>query len=295
MVENDQHRSDETQGSKWRDLCRHDIPFAEGAEIQLRKWQAVMKMALIALALWTGSAGVGRAQPPADLDIFLLMGQSNMSGRASLAGAPAFAHASSLWMFRNEAFIPAREPVSDDPDAAFGPSLAFADSLFERTHRAIGLINCARGGTKIAQWTPSADPASLYRRCLDQLARAADFGRVRGVIFYQGEYDSWDMGDATAWAGLATHMLESLRKELGAPSLPIIVTQIGPEPPATPRESAARVLIAAQGAMSLAGLAVVSAQDLPFQDDHLHLTQEGELLLGASYADAMWRLMQRGD
>jgi len=232
------------------------------------------------------------AAPLAKLDIFLLFGQSNMSGRAELDGAPALVHSDHLWMFRNGSFVPAREPVSDDPEAAFGPSLAFADALFHDTQRPIGLINCARGGTKIVQWAPDDDPSSLYGTCLGQAKQARTFGRLRGAIFYQGEYDSWNLDDAAGWSARATRMLQRLRTDLNAPSLPIIVTQIGPNPPDSETASPARVLLAAQEAIALPHAAVVSARDLPFQSDRLHLNQQGQIALGGRYAKAMWRLMQ---
>jgi hypothetical protein len=254
-------------------------------------WRRRLKVALIA-ALSLAASGQTHAGRLKDLDIFLLFGQSNMSGRGELAGAPAFRHADRVRMFRDGAFVPAQEPVSDDPEAGFGPSLAFANALFHEMHRPVGLINCARGGTKIAQWAASDDPKSLYRTCVNQAKRALAFGRLRGLILYQGEYDSWTLEDATAWSGRATQTLENLRKEFDTPALPVIVTQIGPDPSDVSPASPANILIAAQGALALPHATVVSARDLPFQSDRLHLSQKGQLLLGDRYAKAMWRLLR---
>lgn len=260
-------------------------------KLKLGRWRLALKAALT-LAVSFSPLSSAWAAPPADLDIFLLFGQSNMSGRAELAGAPDFIYRDRLWMLRDGAFIPAREPVSDDPEAAFGPSLAFADALFRETRRPIGLVNCARGGTKIVQWAPDDTPDSLYGRCVGQVKQALALGRLRGGIFYQGEYDSWTLEDARGWSARATLMLQRLRKDLNAPSLPIIVTRIGPNPPEAEKASPARVLMAAQEAISLPHAAVVSAGDLPFQSDRLHLDQQGQLTLGGRYARTMWRLLQ---
>jgi hypothetical protein len=223
------------------------------------------------------------------MDVFLLMGQSNMSGRAPLEGAPDFPGAELVFMWRPGGFTLAHEPVATEPDAAFGPSLAFGSAYAAATHRAVGLINCAVGGTKIAQWAPSDDAATLYGTCLKEAREAAATGKLRGILWYQGEFDTFNEADADAWAGRFRQLLAGLRRDFGM--VPMVVTQIGPRPPADHPWLPATTVIEAQGALTEAGLAVVSATDLPFQNDELHLTQPGQIELGHRYAATMLGLI----
>ena len=114
--------------------------------------------------------------PRAQLDLFLLVGQSNMSGRGDLND---LAHRGSrcverIWRWRSAcgwepAFDPMQEPndpifaVNADRRGGVGPGLWFADHLVAReTSLQVGLVLCARGGTSIEQWRRKESPRSLY-------------------------------------------------------------------------------------------------------------------------------------
>ena len=98
-----------------------------------------------------------------ELSLFILAGQSNMSGRGKVPAAGQNTNPRVL-VFGNDyrwriAVEPIDDPsnqvdwVSEDQDAGFGPALAFATSLLEqRPDMAIGLVPCARGGSSIYQW-----------------------------------------------------------------------------------------------------------------------------------------------
>ena len=221
------------------------------------------------------------------------MGQSNMAGRAPLAGLPRFRNAGRIEMFRGGAWKPAAEPVGEEADDLVGPALAFADALVDLRPQPVGLVPCAKGGTKIDDWRADDAPASLFGACLAKLKAASARGRLAGILFYQGEYDTWRIEDAEAWPDKFKAMIETFRSRAGAADAPVVFTQIGPRPAAG--DAPAVRLIALQGALRLRNGAMVSATDLPFQDDRLHLTQKGQLDLGRRYAGAMGRLLGHND
>ena len=109
---------------------------------------------------------------PGDMDIFLLMGQSNMSGRGRLGEvSPAFAP-EGVWMYANSGqWKPAAEPVDDpagqvdevslDTNAGYGPSLAFGMTLRELTAVRSAWFPAPRGA---AASTPGSPPHP-GRRC----------------------------------------------------------------------------------------------------------------------------------
>jgi len=226
-------------------------------------------------------------------DIYILAGQSNMSGRASLEGLPQFKNGAHVFAYRAGQWQPAREPVADEPEAKLGPSLAFADALYDLNPHQIGLINCARGGTKIEQWRPSNDPHSLFGDCVLRAEEASKQGRIAGFLWYQGEFDAWTMDTAERWPANFLEMIKAFRQSFGNENLPIVFTQIGPRPPISGQNPPLERLIYLQGQLHLNNSIMVSATDLSYQADNLHLDQPSELKLGHMYADAINALLQQ--
>ncbi|KAG5542079.1 hypothetical protein RHGRI_021809 [Rhododendron griersonianum] len=120
-----------------------------------------------------------------DKDIFLLAGQSNMSGQAGVINGtwdgvipPECApNPSILCLAANLTWVPAAEPIHKDIDGnvtvGVGPGMSFANSILanDSSLDVVGLVPCAVGGTKISQW---ARGTFLYDQ-LVALARAGPF------------------------------------------------------------------------------------------------------------------------
>jgi hypothetical protein len=234
------------------------------------------------------------------LDIYVLAGQSNMSGRAPLDGLPPFKNVQHVLAFHNDRFEMAEEPVAEDRDARLGPSLAFADALYDLVPRDIGLVPCAVGGTKIEQWLPGAKPPSLhdtvfrarslFDECVTKVNAARRYGRIAGLLWYQGEFDAFRKRDAEEWPRRFAALIRGFRETVADSKLPVVFTQIGPMPK-DPHGPLAR-LIELQGKVILENCIMVSATDLSFQSDGLHLDQRGQLTLGKRYASAIARLIK---
>jgi sialate O-acetylesterase len=81
----------------------------------------------------------------------------------------------------------------------------------------VGLIPVARGGTNLAQWSPDLacmGGESLYGSML--LSVLAAGGRVRGVLWYQGESDSGTAESAELYRAAHRTLVEAIRRDLGA-------------------------------------------------------------------------------
>ena len=96
---------------------------------------------------------------PPGLQLFLLIGQSNMAGR----GVPEAEDQQTnprIWMLTKElSWVPARDPMHFDKPAVIGvgPGLAFAKQLASTYPTInIGLIPSAVGGSGINVWRPGA-------------------------------------------------------------------------------------------------------------------------------------------
>ena len=92
---------------------------------------------------------------PENLNIFLLMGQSNMSGRGKLEGVQELTHPD-IYMYRDDQWQAAREPLHDDKPEIAGACLgmSFAMSVVEEIGP-VGLVPCAVGGSPLRRWMGS--------------------------------------------------------------------------------------------------------------------------------------------
>ncbi len=128
-----------------------------------------------------------------DMDIFLLIGQSNMAGRGELEGQ-RIALDSVYMLDKNNNWVPAVEPIHfDKPAAGTGLAASFALAV-RRPGRKIGLIPCAVGGTRIEVWRPNVvDSATGYTSYNDAVNRtkvALKSGTLKGILWHQGEGNS---------------------------------------------------------------------------------------------------------
>ena len=76
-----------------------------------------------------------------------------------------------------------------------GLGLPFAVAMVEQTRVPIGLVCTAHGGTSMEQWNPAKKGEggnSLYGSFLRQVKLAG--GKVKGVLWYQGESDASPRG-----------------------------------------------------------------------------------------------------
>ena len=183
------------------------------------------------------------------LEIFLLMGQSNMKGRGVMPAEPLRDPRIVMMHRRTDGFFLARHPLhlTGDPkdfsradNAGVGPGLAFARAIAEaRPESRILLIPCAVGGTAVAKWRKGQ---RLYEETIRRARLALDkapAGRARivGALWLQGEADSASPERVAAYAGLLDRMIADLRKDLELPGLPFIACTIGEM---TERNAAAR-------------------------------------------------------
>lgn len=172
------------------------------------------------------------------LDLFLLMGQSNMKGRGHMPAEPARDPRIVMMHLRDDAWYVARHPLhlvgdantfQGADNAGVGPGLAFAEAVAARQPRIrVGLIPCAVGGSPIAQWQKGArlyDQALRRARlALEQSAGAG--GRIRGALWLQGEADASDER-LPVHEGKLLRLVDDLRADLQSPELPFIACTIG--------------------------------------------------------------------
>lgn len=178
----------------------------------------------------------------------------------------------------------ARDPLHYDIDpkiCGVGPGMSFANTLLAKDPSlgVIGLVPCAVGGTMIGEW---ARGNKLYN---DMIARTRaalkEGGRLRGLMWFQGESDTKDMLDAESYKTNYEQFISDVRAELQVPELPVVQVMI---------TSGDGVLVdkvrECQKAVKLPNLKSVDAWGVPLQGDKVHLTVDAAIKVGQMLADA---------
>lgn len=161
----------------------------------------------------------------ANMELFLLIGQSNMAGRGKVEPQDEVIHPRIFMLTKDLAWVPAKDPVHfDKPIAGVGLCSQFARAVAAaKPGMTIGLIPCAMGGTSLDQWKPGG---TLYTNAIARTRAAMKSGRLAGILWHQGEGDSSHEKVATYPKRFAA-MIAQLRKDLGAENVPVIIGELG--------------------------------------------------------------------
>jgi uncharacterized sulfatase len=240
------------------------------------------------------------------LDLYLLIGQSNMKGRGTLPVQAANDPRIVSMHLKDDRWYVARHPLHLTGDAqtfagadnaGVGPGLAFAQALATaHPHSTIGLIPCAVGGTSIGGWRKGGDLyANALRRAKQALA-AGPKGKtsLRAVLWLQGEADAKE-ASLSRYPAALDRLVTSLRGDLARPALPFIASTIGemraPDPAAPVRYEADinRILLDLPNKQPHTGC--VDARDLKTHiGDFLHFDSAAQNAIGQRFAKALLEL-----
>lgn len=177
-----------------------------------------------------------------EMDIFLLIGQSNMQGVAPIGSLDTLA-LKNVYLFNDKnKWEPARNlpdngmnrysTVTRRPIVLFGPAYTFGRKIQRYSQRTIGIVSNARGATRIGWWQKgySGDnDFDLYEEAVARAkaALAANPGaKIKGVLWHQGEGDNTRERSAL-YMGRLQALAKDLRKDLGDPDLPFIAGEVG--------------------------------------------------------------------
>lgn len=154
----------------------------------------------------------------------LMIGQSNMAGRGFINEVPMICNERIL-MLRNAGWQMMAEPINyDRPNAGIGLVGSFAAMwCMEHEGEQIGLIPCAEGGSSLDDW---AVDKNLFKNAVIQAGFAMQDSELIGILWHQGESDSYGGGYQTYYKKLQV-IIESLRKELNAFEVPLIIGGLG--------------------------------------------------------------------
>lgn len=288
----DWHPADRTVGDgSWRTELR-DVPAGGLYRIETR-----YRPAKQADAVWSPRGdmrhfvGVG--------DLWIIAGQSNAAGygRGAVEDPPELG----VHLFRNDehwrlACHPANEStntrhwISREPS---NPGHSFCLRLGKRLQRElgypIGLIQTAFGGSPLSAWNPRQKGRPVLFENMLHIVGAAG-GRVRGIVWYQGETDAMSPGSAASYGQRFADAVAAWRDALSNPELPVVTVQLNRlcDPPDAEADKRWSQLREAQrlAAATLPGVMAVPTLDLPLSDV-VHNSPSGNLTLGDRIASAI--------
>lgn len=233
--------------------------------------------------------------PAQRYEIFVLVGQSNMAGRGIPDAAARKPDARIQMLTKALEWVPAVDPLHfDKPDiAGVGLGRSFAQVLAKLDPKArIGLVPCAMGGSALDEWTPGG---KLFTNASTRAAHALKSGRLRGILWHQGEAESSDAAKAGSYRERWTRFIEAFRKEIG--DAPVVLGQLG-EFLSTTKYPHARTVNEQQALipLSVPRTAWVSSAGLKHKGDDVHFDTPSLREFGRRYAaafltlDATWPL-----
>ncbi len=253
-------------------------------------FSGIRKMVLLAGLLSAFSSAYAQS-PPEKMDLYLLIGQSNMAGRGKVDPAHNDER-EGIWVIQaDNQWKKAKDPVHyDKPSVAgVGPGLSFAEKVRERNpDRAIGLIPCAVGGSRIDDWAPGRKHEQTgiyaYDAMLERVKNARKSGKIRGILWHQGEGDSGPERSAVYDKKLKA-FFKKLRKDIGAKKVPIVIGTLGDFYVKKNPSAAVINQIIEAFPLENKGVYAVSAAGLTDQGDQTHFDAASAQELGRRYAE----------
>jgi len=242
------------------------------------------------------------------LSLFILAGQSNMSGRGEMPSDPlpvnprVFVFGNDYrWHYGVEPMDASQgqvDLVSRDGKARYSLATAFANTLLEiDSTLIIGFIPCARGATSIEKWQRDLSDNSLYGSALKRARAASTMGMIKGILFWQGEADALNPEEYPErkpspfqWTEKFNRFVRDIRNDLGLPVLPVVYAQLSHHN--NPEKYIYWEQVKDQQAqVVIPNTKMVITPELELSD-YVHFTKEGYDTFGKLFGEAYWDLVR---
>jgi len=246
-------------------------------------------------------------QHPKVQDIYLLIGQSNMGGRAAI-GELDKTILPNVYLFNRENHW---EKAANLPSGMnrystvrrkitmqnLNPAYTFGRKLADYTGKRIGIVCNARGGTAIAWWQKGysgQNDADMYEEAIARTKAAlaaSPSAKLRGIIWHQGEGDN-SAAKAAIYMQQLQKLVADLRADLHAPDVPFVAGEVGTwhgrGQGINPVIDQIAQHIPHSDFASSEGL---TSRNLPKNDPHFDTLSQR--VLGERYADAILRMVYK--
>lgn len=250
----------------------------------------ILGISLILCSYGSITGKIDKNQPD-NLEIYLLIGQSNMAGRADIEKQDQDT-LKNVYLFTGtpinqwekaanplNKYSTVREEISRQK---LGPGYTFAREIAKaRVGKQIGLVVNAKGGTAISLWKPGG---LLYNEAVKRTKIAMKYGTLKGVIWHQGESDAIN---TAAYPKQIAELIYNLRADFGIPNLPFVAGQISEDKPE--RHVFNEMILTLPQLVPNTG--VVTSEGTSTMEG-IHFTSVSQRLLGERYAVEMLKLLR---
>lgn len=220
------------------------------------------------------------------LHIYLLIGQSNMSGRAPIPAGDD-GHIDRCYLLNTDGqWNPSAHPFNGFSTIRKGlgmqklnPGHSFAQTMLAKQPGiSIGLVVNAKGGSRINEWKTGG---KFYTEAVRRAKQAQQSGTIMGILWHQGESDS---GAPDGYLEKLVQLATDLRKDLEAPDLPFIAGQVNKVPAINDQIAKLPTELKHSGYVSSDGLKAM---------DRWHFDTKSMTTLGERYAEEMLKLLPK--
>lgn len=221
--------------------------------------------------------------PKEKLQVYLLIGQSNMAGRAPYTQGESLPIERCYLLDNSGEWEPASNPLNrystirkDISMQKMSPGYHFAQTMLGIDKKnALGLVVNAKGGSKIEEW---AVASRFYREALRRVTQAQKTGTLKGILWHQGEAN---VGNPDKYIDKLVELVARFRKDLDMPELPFVAGQIDNVPSINDQIAMLPDRLPFTGFVSSEGLAI-------FEEWHFDATSVK--LMGERYAEEILKI-----
>ena len=227
-----------------------------------------------------------------EMHIYLLIGQSNMAGRAEIAGKDMDT-LKNVYLYTGisgKEWEKAANPLNKYSTIRkklsmqkLGPGYHFARKMHKfNRQNPIGLVVNAKGGTKIEEWMPGGE---FYNEAVKRTKEAMKFGILKGVLWHQGEGNSSKYQEYTP---KIVALIEAFRIDFNLPKLPVVVGQLSGDK--IQREGFNEMILQLPEKSDWVGVATSEGTSTI---DSTHFDAASQKKLGIRYAKEMQGLLEK--
>jgi len=224
--------------------------------------------------------------------VFILAGQSNMSGRGVVEAQDTITNSRIFTLNDSMKLALAKEPLHfyEPSLAGVGSGFSFAKTLIGQLPETIEivLVPCAVGGSSVNQWVNDSvhRNVQLYSNFKERMAYAKNIGTIKALLWHQGESDA-NPTNLPKYQHALGILFQKFRNDVGNDQLPILVGELGDyaEPEERNHDWNALNEILHNMASTDKNMFIISSKGLKCKPDKIHFDSESQRELGRRFAE----------
>ncbi|GMN11308.1 hypothetical protein MTsPCn9_10850 [Croceitalea sp. MTPC9] len=224
-------------------------------------------------------------------DFYLLLGQSNMAGRAAIRVVDT-TELDKVFLVNDKLELePAKNPLNrystirkDDSELQrLGPGYSFGKELAKSINDTIVLFVNARGGTEIDRFSKGSE-YGLYEATMNRLKMSLKknpYLNLKGVLWQQGESDR---NKSEVYLKKLKRFITTMRNDLKDPDLPFFIGEMGKWN--KDYDMVRKELLTVES--NIENVHLITSKDLTNFDEH-HFDSKSQEELGLRYANSVYK------